>query len=333
MPRNAGRLLLAMLSCCALAAQTPNLELIGVSGVYRVGSGDVIRIDVFEVEELSQSAVVAPQGTISMPLIGEVSVDGLTTPEIEGQLKKLYGSEYLRDPQIAVTVEEFRSQPVSVVGAVQRPGVYQLQGRRRLVEVLAMAGGLTESVGEKITVFRRDPKMLAGLVETPAPIFSSAIDPTGTSVGPLLGVKEEIHIPVRNLLKMGDSEDLNPFIEPHDVIRVGKAGVVYVMGAVQQPGGFAIKDQETITVLRAVSLAAGLKPHSSPQKALVIRHVDGVKKEMPVRIKDVLVGKSADLALQANDVLFIPESGAKKAMSRSVDALVQVATGVVIFRR
>ena len=148
-----------------------------------------------------------------------------------------------------------------------------------------------------------------------------------------MGVKEEIHIPVRHLLKMGDSEDLNPFIEPHDVIRVGKAGVVYVMGAVQQPGGFAIKDQETITVLRAVSLAAGVKPHSSPQKALVIRHVDGVKKEMPVRIKDVLLGKSADLALQANDVLFVPESGTKKAMSRSVDAMIQVATGVVIFRR
>ncbi len=196
-----------------------------------------------------------------------------------------------------------------------------------------MAGGLTEGVGEKITIFRRDADILAASGEAPTAVFSAAADPAETSVGPLLGVKEKIHIHVRNLLKMGDSKQLNPLIEPHDVIRVSKAGVVYVMGAVQQPGGFSIKDQETITVLRAISLAAGLKPHSSPQKAVVIRHEDGVKQEMPVRINDVLVGKSTDLALQANDVLFVPESGAKKVASRSLDALIQVATGVVIFRR
>ena len=333
MPKHALRLLVVAFSCCALPAQLPDLKLIGVSGSYRVGSGDVIDIDVFEVEELSQPAVVTPQGTISMPLIGEFPVGGMTTPEIEEQLKQLYGHEYLRDPQIAVTVAEFRSQPVSVVGAVKRPGVYQLQGRRRLVEVLAMAGGLTEGVGEQITIFRRDPETFAGGAERSPPLFNSATDPTEVTLGPLLGVSEEIHIAVRGLLKMGDDDSLNPFIEPYDVIRVSKAGVVYVMGAVQQPGGFPIKDQETITVLRAVSLASGLTPHSSPQKARGIRQVNGAKEEIPVRIKDILVGKAADLALEANDVLFVPDSGAKKAVSRSVDALIQVATGVVIFRR
>ncbi len=257
----------------------------------------------------------------------------MTTTEIEEQLKQLYGREYLRDPQIAVTVAEFRSQPVSVVGAVKRPGVYQLQGRRRLVEVLAMAGGLTESVGEKITIFRRDPETPAGGTETSPPVSNSATAPTEVTLDPLPGVGEEIDIAVRGLLKMGDDDSLNPLIEPYDVIRVFKAGVVYVIGAVQQPGGFPIRDQETITVLRAASLASGLTPHSSPQKARVIRQVNGAKQEIPVRIKDVLVGKAADLALEANDVLFVPDSGAKKAMSRSVDALIQVATGVVIFRR
>ena len=161
MLRNARCLLLAVVSCCALAAQTPDLDLIGVSGSYRIGPGDVIRIDVFEVDELSQSTTVALEGTISMPLIGEVGVDGLTTLETESRLEKLYSPVYLRDSQISVTVEEFRSQPVSVVGTVQRPRVYQLQGRRRLVEALAMTGGLTDNLGEMITILRRDPDLIA----------------------------------------------------------------------------------------------------------------------------------------------------------------------------
>ena len=97
----------------------------------------MVQITVFEVDELSQPAVVGSQGSIPLPLVGEVNVEGLTTSEIEGKLKLLYGRDLLRDPQISVRVEEFRSQPVSILGAVREPGVYQLQGRRRLLDVLA----------------------------------------------------------------------------------------------------------------------------------------------------------------------------------------------------
>ena len=300
----------------------------------------MLEVAVFEVEELSQSVVVTPAGNISMPLIGEMSVDGMTTPRIEQRLKELYGRDYLRDPQISVKVKDFRSQPISVFGAVQRPGIYQLQGRRRLVEVLAMAGGLTEDVGDTITIFRTPSSPPAEPGNLARSSLESWMEPAPANLasdlatlGRLTGHPEEIKISVRELLTMGGHSDTNRFIDPHDVIRISKAGVIYVMGAVEKPGGFPIKEQETITVLRAVSLASGLKRHASPQKARVIRDVNGVKRELPVRIKDVLAGKAPDLSLDANDILFVPDSGAKSALSRSVDALIQVGTGVAIFRR
>ena len=108
--------------CSLLQSQTPRSNPIGVGGEYRVGPGDVLDIRVFEVEELSKPAVVSPRGTVSLPLIGEVSVEHMTTLEIEARLKQLYEINLLQDPQINVSVQEFRSQPVSVLGAVERPG-------------------------------------------------------------------------------------------------------------------------------------------------------------------------------------------------------------------
>ncbi len=299
----------------------------GVRGPYRVGPGDVLDIVVFEVEELSRPAVVTPEGTISAPLIGELRVEGQTTLEIEAALKQGYGTRYLHDPQISVSVKDFRSQPVSVVGAVKEPGVYQLQGERRLLEVLAMAGGFTEEVGETIAINRG----AAGSEETAV----ARADVLGSAAGrlDLSRSSDEVVVSVRELLTAKAGGEANPVIEPHDVIRVSKAGIVYVMGAVEKPGGFVIKDQERMTVLRAVSLAAGFGEHSSPQKSRVIRQSAGGKQEILIRIKDVIEGREPDLDLEANDILYIPDSRAKSVLSRSVEAMIQVGTGVAIFRR
>ena len=295
---------------------------IGVNGVYLVGPGDVLRVTVFEVEELSNTVVVSPKGTISPPLLEEFSVAGLTTREIEAKLERMYEGSYLRDPQIGVVVSEFRSQPVSVLGAVERPGVYQLQGRRRLLEVLAMSGGLGKDVGDTITISRRP-----GTGSSFTGPGSAKGEPAPAASG------QEIEILVRNMLLTPDNDDANPLIQPHDVIQVSKAGIVYVMGAVEKAGGYTIKDQERITVLRAVSLASGLGRHASPQKARIIRELDGKKQWIHVRIKDVIAGRSPDPELAANDILYIPDSRAKSVLSRSVEAMIQVGTGVVIFRR
>lgn len=310
------------LAVIGLQAADSSQPSIGVNGVYLVGPGDVLRVTVFEVEELSNTVVVSPKGTISPPLLEEFSVAGITAREIEAKLEQMYEGGYLRDPQISVVVSEFRSQPVSVLGAVERPDVYQLQGRRRLLEVLAMSGGLGKDVGDTITISRR-------------PGGGSSFTGPGSAMGEAAPAAsgQEIEVSVRNMLLTPDSDDANPLIQPHDVIQVSKAGIVYVMGAVEKAGGYTIKDQEKITVLRAVSLASGLGRHASPQKARIIRELDGKKQWIHVRIKDVIAGRSPDPELAANDILYIPDSRAKSVLSRSVEAMIQVGTGVAIFRR
>ena len=401
--RRAGRSLWILALCSLVQAQGPQFNPIGVSGEYRVGPGDVLDVNIFEVEELSKPAVVSPRGTVSLPLIGEVLVGHMTTLEIEARLKQLYEIDLLQDPQINVSVQEFRSQPVSVLGAVERPGVYQLQGRRRLVEVLAMAGGLTGEVGDVITISRSpfperldaDPNSGSRRPGRPcAPnAVASELDPAGESDrGPHQGgtlpgradrqsalyspagrdrcrkrsqgphesipmtdslgasparvhlpefpppaerrrTREELQVSVRDLLMLDGSDGSNPLILAHDVIRVAKAGVIYVLGAVEKPGGFRIKDQETVTVLRAVSLAGGLGRHAAPRKSRIIRQSRGLKHEIPVSIRDILRDRAPDSPLEPNDILFIPDSRAKNALSRSAEAAIQMGTGIVIWRR
>ena len=293
----------------------------------------MVQITVFEVDELSQPAVVGSQGSIPLPLVGEVNVEGLTTSEIEGKLKLLYGRDLLRDPQISVRVEEFRSQPVSILGAVREPGVYQLQGRRRLLDVLAIAGGLSPEVGETITISR--PRVGSPVSdELDLPISSSPVQATSPpDTGDRPGRSKEMRVFVRDLLTGAPGAVNNPLIEPHDVIQVAKAGVVYVLGAVKQPGGFPIKDQEKVTVLRAISLAAGLDGHAAPQRSRIIRQLGAEKFEVPVAVRDILNGRARDIELETNDILFIPDSRAKNALSRGADAAIQMATGLVIWRR
>ena len=310
-------------------AQNP----IGVSGPYRVGPGDVVQITVFEVDELSQPAVVTQQGSLPLPLVGEVEVEGLTTSEIEGKLKSLYGQGLLRNPQISVLVEEYRSQPVSVLGAVRQPGVYQLQGRRLLLDVLAIAGGLSPEVGETITISRSGvQRPVSDELDLPlSPPLVEVMSQPDTEGRP--GRTEEMRVLVRDLLSGAPGEVNNPFIEPHDVIQVAKAGVVYVLGAVKQPGGFPIKDQKKVTVLRAISLAAGLDGRAAPQRSRIIRQLGAEKFEVPVAVRDILNGRARDIELETNNILFIPDSRAKNALSRAADAAIQMATGLVIWRR
>ncbi len=401
--RRAGRALWVFALCLLVQGQRLRVNPIGVSGEYRVGPGDVLDVKVFEVEELSNPAVVSPRGTVSLPLIGEVFVGQKTTLQIEVRLKQLYEINLLQDPQISVSVQEFRSQPVSILGAVERPGVYQLQGRRRLVEVLAMAGGLTAEVGDVITISRSPlPARLepaAGSANQgpgrPCPPDAQAIElkpalesrqrpqPRGplrerdatnrthyrspgkdrcrkggqdrrdkiptiegldtnpglVRLSPFSAATEtplrtqEFRVSVRDLLTLDGRGDSNPLIRPHDVVRVAKAGVIYVLGGVKKAGGFRIKDQEIVTVLRAVSLAGGLGRHAAPRKARIIRQSRGLSHEIPLSIHDILRGRAPDSPLEPNDILFIPDSRAKSALSRSAEAAIQMGTGIVIWRR
>ena len=274
---------------------------LAVSGEYLLGPGDELQIDVFEVEELSSTVVLSADGTVGVPLIGRVEAQGRTALEVQHAITRRFADGLLQEPQVTVTVSEYRSQPISIVGAVKEPGVYQLKGRRRLVDVLALAGGFTELAGSTISISR------AGSPE------------------------DTIEVSIRELLQPEASETDNPWVAPRDVVRVAAAGVVYVLGAVRKAGGFPIRDQEPMTVLSAVSLAEGSEGTASLQNARVIRGRGPAKREIPVRVRDILKGKAPDSALEANDILYIPDSRAKTALNRGAEAVVQMATGLVIW--
>ncbi len=295
-------LLLVLLGASPAAAAGSGDD-IGVSGEYLLGPGDVLRIDVFEVEDLSGDVTLGPDGTIGLPLIGRIEAAGQTVLDVQAELTRRYGDGLLRDPQISVTVDEFRSQPVSVVGAVKEPGVYQLRGRRRLIDVLALAGGFTEMAGETITISRG-----------------------GDSA-------DELEISVRRLLRPGASDEDNPFVQPRDVVRVSTAGIVYVLGAVQKPGGYPIRDQEAMTVLSAVSLAEGSEGTASLQRARIIRGRGASRQEIPIKLRDILHGRAQDSTLEPNDILYLPDSRTKNAFNRGAEAIVQMATGLVIWSK
>jgi polysaccharide export outer membrane protein len=296
--------LLAGLALRLASAETPQASF-AAGADYRLGPGDVVDISVFEVEELSRPAVIASDGTIALPLVGAVPLGGLTPREAADRLRLLYAAGLVRDPQVAVTIREYHSQPVAVLGAVAKPGVYQLRGSRRLSDVLALAGGLSSEAGSRITIARPTPE----------------------------GGEQAIEVSVAALLAADSAAANNPQIEPHDTIRVVPAGVVYVVGEVVRAGGFPIKHQETLTVLKALSLAEGLRRTSAPQRARILRRSQQGQSEISVKVRDVLAGRAPDPPLAPDDILFIPNSQARSAAGRAAEAAIQVATGVVIWRR
>ena len=314
-PRFVRHTLLLLFACWGAAAQNNYAPATTGQSPYIVGPGDVLDVQVFGADELSKPVVVDSRGLISVPLLPGIEAAGLTTFEIESELTESYGRDYLRDPRINVTVREFRSQPITILGAVERPGIYQLQGKRRLLEVLAMAGGLSPKVGQTLTISRVLPPNTAGAV-------SEASEPKHGS--------RELRVQVRELLTLTSD---NPVIEPHDLIHVEEAGIVYVVGAVGRPGGFPLQHQETITVLRAVSLAAGPDRDAALQKARIIRQTGGREQEIETPIRDILRGRLPDPPLEAGDILYIPPSRAKNALRRSAEAAIQLGTGLAIWRR
>lgn len=297
-------LLLFSLAVSPSLAETTNT--LGVNGEYRCGPGDQLSIQVFEVEELTGLATIDGEGQIRLPLVGAVVVGHLTTHQIEDRLVELYGTSLVHDPHISVSIEKFGSQPVSVLGAVSAPGVFQLQGARRLLDVLAMAGGLSEDAGDHVRIRR------PGSDDTAPPL--------------------EISVPIRQMLSAASDSQYNPWIEAHDTIQAERAGLVYVLGAVNRPGGFPIKDQEPITVLQAIALAEGSSPTASLQRAQIIRALGLEKVEIAISIKDILSGQLPDPLLQPNDILYLPDSRAKAALSKGTEAIVQMAVGLVIWR-
>jgi polysaccharide export outer membrane protein len=269
-------------------------------------------------EELAaQTFRIDSGGLVDLPIAGQVRAGGLTIEQFKLELVKKFSRE-LRKPEVSVNVVEFGSQPVSVMGAVTTPGVHQLRGRKNLAEVMALAGGLRPDAGCCIKVSRAVER---GPINLPSTKMSSD------------GKFHVANIKLKDFLEAKNPGE-NIAVQPHDVVTVPTAEVIYVMGAVRKPGAFVLNEKETLSVLQALSLAEGVGTTPSLKESRILRPKPGGQRvEIAVDLRKVMAGKAEDFTLHPNDILFIPTSTAKRAGLRAVEAAIYATTGVIIWRR
>jgi polysaccharide export outer membrane protein len=275
----------------------------------------MVSVNALDLEELvNYKARIDLRGDVNLPSVGRVHAAGLTVEQLEAaitdQLKRL-----LQQPTVTVSIEDFRSQPVSVLGAVVTPGILQVQGRKTLFEILSQAGGLRPDAGNVIVITRQKEW-------GPIPLPGAKEDGNGRFYVAEVGVRS---------IMMARNPEGNILIEPNDVISVPKAEMVYVVGAVKQPGGYVLNERVALSILQALSLAGGLDRAAASNRAKIMRSVEGStdRTEVPIDVKKILAGKSGDLPLLANDILFIPTSAGKNAAFRTVEAAITVSTAMV----
>jgi polysaccharide export outer membrane protein len=285
---------------------------------YRLGPEDEITIEVLESPEFSGKRFpVGPDGDVRLPLVGRLHAHGLSVAEFEADLSKRLG-EFIREPNASVTVAEFRSQPVSVIGAVASPGVQQLRGRKTLIEILSLAGGVREDAGHAVKITRR-------LDRGRIPLPEARDDPSGGfSVA-------EVNLPS---IVRAENPAQNIYVEPNDIISVPRAEMVYVVGAVARSGGYVLGEKQGVTALEALALAGGLAYGASAKGARILRPAEGASErlEIAVNLRDIMAGRSEDVPLWPDDILFVPTSGAKAAAIRAAEAALGIGSGIAIWR-
>jgi len=310
----------------------------------RIGPDDMLEITVFDAPELNHTLRVSANGEISLQLLGEVRAGGLTPRQLELVLQELLRRTYMKDPHVGVFVRELQSHPVSVVGAVKKPGVFQIRGTKTVLELLSMAEGLADDAGDTVVVMRgatfpgasgrentgqkQQFDAAVSLAMRDAPLASRP-----TAVPQQDGASEVEEINLKRLLE-SDDPAFNIPVHPGDIVKVPRAGIVYVVGAVKKPGGFVLRGNENISVLQALALAEGLTRTPLKSQARIIRTDQRTDKpiEIPVDLGKILASKAPDRPLQSKDIIFVPDSSAKSAFYRGAEAVLSTATGVAIYR-
>lgn len=247
-----------------------------------IGRGDLLHVKVFREPDLEQRVRVKDSGEVDLDLAGTLKVAGLAPADAAKAIENLYEQgHYLNHPQVSVSLEEYATQSISVLGQVNKPGAYTVTTARGLLDVLAMAGGLTEIADRHVTIERSDKK--------------------GNSI---------IFLP-NNAAASLQAETM---VYPGDTVLIPKAGVVYVMGDVARPGGYVMQDDARLTVLQAVAMASGANKTAKEDETRLIRRQDGAYHESTVPLRDIERGKKPDIQLEADDVLYVPFSMAKNVV-------------------
>lgn len=269
---------------------------------YRIGAGDVLSVSVYGRPQLSRDALrVDGNGTIRLPLIeDEVKAACKTESELAQEIAGRY-LKYLKNPRVEVYVKEFNSKPVAIMGAVTKPGQFQVKRPIRLLELLALAGGPTEKAGEEIIVSRAER----------AAVCSNA---------DAVNVKENLAFVLKSVVS--GKSNANPYINPGEVVTIKEAEQVYVVGNVLRPTGLLLKKQVTIT--QAIAMAGGLLPDTKKENVRLIRRSqsDDTKQIILVDLKAIEKQQAADVTLQPDDIIDVPVNGSKRALKSVLNAIV-----------
>jgi polysaccharide biosynthesis/export protein len=265
---------LALLTAAVAPAQEP-------TGEYRIGPRDLIEIRVLELPELAVERRVSESGTIQLPLLGDMAVAGLTASEIRSRLEATLTAKYVNRANVSVVVKEFANKPVSVLGAVQKPGSLSISGRWTLVNAITAAGGLTAGAGHKIYVLRRAENGLSDTLEIRS-------DDLFRNATPLWNIP----------------------IQPSDIINIPArtSMTVFCLGEVKNPGAIQFDSDDRLSLLSVIAKAGGLTDRASKIVRIKRRNAEGKDVEQVVDFKRIVSGKDADFPIEANDVIVVKES-------------------------
>ncbi|MGO9318865.1 MAG: SLBB domain-containing protein [Terracidiphilus sp.] len=266
-----------------------------------IAPGDFLDVSEVHTPEFHSVVRVSPTGTVMLPMVHEVQVGGMNEQGAAHAIETALTTQgFLLHPLVSVLVTSYAGQDVSVLGEVVHPGVYPYTLHHRLLDLISAASGLAPNAGRLVNVFHRDD------ARTPHPVV---LDPSGT-----------------------DTEtDHNPELAPGDTVQVSRAGLVYVVGDVQRPGGFPVDPAQGLTVVQALSLAWGPSQNAALGKAILIREQKGGRTLTSLNLKRMLHGQEPDQPVRDRDILYVPDSTAKNMWNRTVESAIQSAIGVTIY--
>jgi len=286
---------------------------IEVPASYLLQPKDEITLRSLQVKEVADKTFRLDQaGEVILPLAGRVHLAGHTIAQAEGVLVESLKKFYV-EPDVVLDITTLHTEQISVIGSVGSPGLHQVKAQATLLDALSLSGGIRGDAGAVVMVTRQ-------AAYGPIPHASAHTSASGESVA---------EIGLKSLMDARDPRE-NILVQPHDVITVPPAQVVYVVGNVRHAGAFPLSGKPDVSILQALALAEGMDARASPERARIIRRGTGAEQQIAVDLKKVLAGKAEDLTLRPNDILYVPNSAAKAITMRSIEAAIQVATGFII---
>lgn len=266
----------------------------GVRPDYTLGPDDQVLIKVPQVPELNDRPFrIGADGFVELPVVGRLQAAGLTVKAFENALlEKL--KEFVRNPQVFITLAQYRGEPVFFVGAFRSPGIYPLGGRRTLVEMLTTVGGLQPNASRRIRITRRSDY--------------------GALPLPNAQVNAEKRISTVDINLDDLSVNINPeediALQPYDIVSVERAERIYVLGEVGHAAAIELGERSSISIAQALTEAGGLQPDAKNKRIRILRQISGTdrRSEIAINAKSILQGRDRDFPLLPNDVLYVPGS-------------------------